>query len=164
LSGSTSSGKRLRKHSTCVLPVEFWHLTNCENRCVTLLRNSNTQHWVPVPFQPPTFGKSSTPYPESLPCQDDIDSCHSSMPTDGTYAVAECGQYKSRLHIHTPGAPSFGRNRHLPWIRHCSWSATDWRSPPSRQRDHWGCCILRPRCLLGWRVRSCFPPQRCGSD
>jgi hypothetical protein len=44
----------------CALPVEFWHLTNCENRCVTLLRNSNTQHWIPL--QPPTFGKSSTPH------------------------------------------------------------------------------------------------------
>jgi hypothetical protein len=49
----------------CALPVEFWHLTNCENRCVTLLRNSNTQH---------SYGDwkvRQLHIRKSLPCQND---------------------------------------------------------------------------------------------
>jgi hypothetical protein len=68
-----------------------------------------------MPFQPPTFGKSSTPYPESLPCQDDIDSCHSSMSTDGAnMRLRNVDSTKSRLHIRTPGAHRLEENRHLP--------------------------------------------------
>ena len=115
MSESTSSAKRIRKHSTCVLPVDFCDLTNYENRCVTLLRNSDTQHW--IPFRPPTFGKSSTPYPETLPCQDDIDTCRSSTSTDGANMPSRnVDSTKSRLHIHTPGASAFGRKSTSPWI------------------------------------------------
>jgi hypothetical protein len=95
--------------------VDFCDLANYENRCVTLLRNSDTQHW--IPFRPPTFGKSSTPYPETLPCQDDIDNCRSSTSTDGANMPSRnVDSTKSRLHIHTPGASAFGRKSTSPWI------------------------------------------------
>jgi len=130
---------------------------NCENRCVTLLRNSNTQHW--IPFKPPTVGKSSTPYLEKSPlCQDDIDSCHSSC-----QQMANYGQHKITLaHSHAQCFSVWKKiNISLdPALLMSAGWATDWRSPPPPLRP---LGLLHPafRCLLGWRARSCFPRPRC---
>jgi hypothetical protein len=77
--------------------MAFLHLTNCENRCVTLLRKSSTQHW--IPFQaPPVFGKLVNSL-SGKPPMPDSDSCHSSMSSVGAI-MRMWGHTKARLHIH----------------------------------------------------------------
>ena len=97
--------------ATCVLPMEFWHWTNCENRCVSLLWNRSTQHW--IPFQaPPAFGKFVSSIRKAFHARVILESCHSSM---SHLLVQTCGYGAAQKHARIFTRPVLQRleeNRH----------------------------------------------------
>jgi hypothetical protein len=80
------------------------------SRCATLLRSSNTQHWIRLGLE-----SSSNAYQESLHARVILDSCHSTvaMPPVGANMRSQSST-KATLARSRAHASAFGRNdRHL---------------------------------------------------